>query len=125
MLVDTDVIIWHLRGLPHATQKLDQLTTLTVSAVTWLELLQGLRNRAELLAIQKSFEKRNAQRLPITATITEHAIVLMEKLSLSHGLQMGDALIAATALEHKLTLLTSNTKHFSAINGLDIEKFEP
>jgi len=29
MLVDTDVLIWHLRGYPKATQRLDQLTLLT------------------------------------------------------------------------------------------------
>ena len=32
----------------------------------------------------------------------------MESLALSHGLQMGDALIAATALEHGLPVLTAN-----------------
>jgi predicted nucleic acid-binding protein len=39
----------------------------------------------------------------------------MEKLVLSHGLQLGDALIAATGLEHQLTLLTANAKHFGAV----------
>ncbi len=53
MLVDTDVLIWHLRGYPKATQRLDQLDKLTISAVTYLELLQGMRNRAELVALQK------------------------------------------------------------------------
>ncbi len=49
----------------------------------------------------------------------------MEALTLSHGLQLGDALIAATALEHGLRLLTGNVKHFNAIEGLNLEKFEP
>jgi predicted nucleic acid-binding protein len=125
MLVDTDVIIWNLRGLQQATQRLDQLHTFTISATTWLELLQGFRNRAEMLAVQKSLEKRNANRLPITPAITERAITLMENIAPSHGLQLGDALIAATAIEHKLTLLTGNVKHFSAIPELTIERFEP
>ena len=34
-----------------------------------------------------------------------------------------DALIAATALEHKLPLLTANTKHSAEIEGLAIEAF--
>jgi predicted nucleic acid-binding protein len=125
MLVDTDVLIWHLRGYPKATQRLDQLPKFTLSAVTYLELLQGMRNRAELLAVQKSLALRRAERLPLTPAITEHAIVLMEQLTFSHGLQLGDALIAATALEHQLTLLTANTRHFSAVAGLQIERFEP
>jgi predicted nucleic acid-binding protein len=115
MLVDTDVLIWHLRGYPKATQRLDQLPKLVLSAVTYLELLQGMRNRAELLAVQKSLALRQAERLPLTPVITERAIVLMEKLVLSHGLQLGDALIAATGLEHQLTLLTANAKHFGAV----------
>jgi len=39
MLVDTDVLIWHLRGYPQATRRLDQLPSLTISAVSYLELL--------------------------------------------------------------------------------------
>ena len=36
---------------------------------------------------------------------------------------MGDALIAATALEHQLPVLTGNVKHFAVVNGLQIETF--
>jgi hypothetical protein len=125
MLVDTDVLIWHLRGLPKATQRLDQLPNLTVSAITWLELLQGFRNRTEMQAVQQSFQLREAKRLPLTPAITERAIALMESLTLSHGLQLGDALIAATALEHNLTVLTGNAKHFVPIGELKVERFEP
>ncbi len=125
MLVDSDVLIWHLRGLPRATQRLDRLPRLTISAITYLELLQGMRNRAELLAVQRSLAMRNTERLPVTPMITERAIDLMERLSLSHGLGMGDALIAATALEQGLPLITGNIKHFSPIEGLTIDRFEP
>ena len=125
MLVDTDVLIWHLRGNPLATQRLDQLPRLTISAITWLELLQGMRNRNELQAVQKSLALRQTERLPLTPAITERAVALMETLALSHGLQLGDALIAATAMEYKLPVLTANVKHFSAIEGLRIERFEP
>jgi len=123
MLVDTDVLIWHLRGLPRATQRLNQLPNLTISAITYLELLQGIRNQAEMIAVQKSLELRHTQRLPITPAITQRAIDLMQRLVLSHGLQLGDALIAATALEHNLALLTANTKHFTSIDKLSVEAF--
>ena len=69
-------------------------------------------------------ERRAATLLPLSAASTQQAIALMESLTLSHGLQMGDALIAATALKHNLPVLTANTKHFSAIQGLVIEAFE-
>lgn len=124
MLVDTDVLIWHLRGYPQATRRLDQIDRLTLSAVTYLEVLQGMRNKAELIAIQKMLERRKAILLPLTETVTLRATALMESLTLSHGLQMGDALIAATALDHGLSLLTGNVKHFAAVEHLLIEGFE-
>ena len=123
MLVDTDVLIWHLRGYSQATRRLDELASLTLSAVSYLEVLQGMRNKAELVAVQKMLQRRQAVMLPVTEVITQRATALMEAMTLSHGLQMGDALIAATALEHQSPLLTGNVKHFAAIPSLLIEGF--
>jgi predicted nucleic acid-binding protein len=123
MLVDTDVLIWHLRGYPQATRRLDQLNPLTISAVSYLEVLQGMRNKAEFQAVQKMLQRRQAVTLPITEAITGRAIELMQTMALSHGLQIGDALIAATALEHAMPLLTGNVRHFAAIPSLLIEGF--
>ena len=125
MLVDSDVLIWSFRGYPQAARRLDQLPRLIISAITYLELLQGMRSSAELAAVQKSLAMRNTERLPVTPAITERAIALMESLSLSHGLGMGDALIAATALTHDLPLLTGNLKHFGPIAGLRVERYVP
>jgi predicted nucleic acid-binding protein len=123
MLVDTDVLIWHLRGNPQAARWLGRLQPLTISSVSYLEVLQGIRNKAELVAVQKMLQQRKANVLPITEDITRRATELMEAMTLSHGLQMGDALIAATALEHGLPVLTGNVKHFASIPGLIIEGF--
>lgn len=125
MLVDTDVLIWHLRGYPRATQRLDALGPLTLSAVSYLENVQGVRNKAELTAVKKMLVHRHASLLPVSEAITQRAIDLMEALTLSHGLQMGDALIAATAIHHQRPLLTANVKHFQAIDGLEIEAYIP
>lgn len=123
MLVDTDVLIWHLRGYAQATRQLDALAQLQLSAVSYLEVLQGMRSKAELLAVQKMLQMRQATILPMTEAITQQAIALMEALTLSHGLQMGDALIASTALAHQMPILTGNVKHFSVIPGLRVEPF--
>ena len=125
MLVDTDVLIWHLRGYPQATRRLDELGALTLSAVSYLEVLQGMRNKAELVAVKKMLAHRAATLLPVSEAITQRAIELMEAITLSHGLQMGDALIAATALDHGLPVLTANVKHFGAVQGLKVEAFNP
>jgi predicted nucleic acid-binding protein len=125
MLVDTDVLIWHLRGYPQATRRLDQIDALVLSAVSYLEVLQGMRNKAELVAVKKMLQRRAATLLPLSEAITQRAIDLMEAITLSHGLQMGDALIAATALDHGLPVLTANVKHFGAVEGLKLEAFLP
>ena len=46
LLVDTDVLIWHLRGYPQATRRLDSLPALKMSAVSYTKLLQGMRGSA-------------------------------------------------------------------------------
>jgi predicted nucleic acid-binding protein len=123
LLVDTDVLIWHLRGYAQATERLDQLPALVMSSVSYFEILQGMRNKVELQAFKKMLAQRQAQLLPMTPAITARTGDLLEALTLSHGLGMGDALIAATAMEHGLTVLTGNTKHFSAVDGLQLEEF--
>jgi predicted nucleic acid-binding protein len=123
LLVDTDVLIWHLRGYPQATQRLDQLPRLILSSVSYFEILQGIRNKDELQALKKMLALRQAEILPLTPEITTCAGALLEALTLSHGLGMGDALIAATALEHAYSVLTANTKHFRAIDALHLEEF--
>jgi predicted nucleic acid-binding protein len=77
------------------------------------------------VAVKKMLDMRSATLLPVTEAITRRATELMESLTLSHGLQMGDALIAATALENGLPVLTANVKHFGAVQGLKVEAFEP
>lgn len=72
--------------------------------------------------------QRAAAILPLTPAImaiTQRATALMEAMVLSHGLQMADARVAATGLEHGLVLLTGNVKHFVSIDGLLIESFSP
>lgn len=63
--------------------------------------------------------------LPLTEAISEHAAQLIDQHTLASGLQLGDALIAATVLTHQLPLLTGNTKHFAPITDLKIEAFVP
>jgi predicted nucleic acid-binding protein len=125
MLIDTDVIVWMTRGHVGATSLLQSLLPWRISAVTYIELAQGCRNKSELVQIKKGLALCQAEIMPIDETITNQAIALIEQYVLSHGLQLADALIAATAMNSKVTLLTANAKHFSMIDGLQIETFHP
>jgi predicted nucleic acid-binding protein len=125
MLIDTDVLIWMMRGHAGAAQRLQSISTWRISAVTYMELAQGCRNKQELAQIKKGLMQRQTEILPINTSISNRAMQLIEAYALSHSLQLGDALIAATALEHGLIVLTANTKHFSAVDSLTIECFMP
>jgi predicted nucleic acid-binding protein len=93
--------------------------------VTYIELAQGCRNKQELAQIKKGLALSQTEILPISTAISERAMQLIDAYALSHSMQLGDALIAATALEHGLTVLTANAKHFSAVTELAIEVFNP
>ena len=90
-----------------------------------MELAQGCRNKQELAQIKKGLTLRQTEILPISTAISNRAMQLIDAYALSHSLQLGDALIAATAIEHDLTVLTANTKHFSAVETLPVECFMP
>lgn len=123
MLIDTDVLIWLTRGHEGAAQRLANAVPWRLSVVTYIELAQGCRNKAELTRLKKGLAVGHAQLLPLTPAISDRAMQLIDDFALSHGLQLGDALIAATAIDHGRTLLTGNVKHFSALPGLKLDAF--
>ena len=125
LLIDTDVLIWYLRGHAEAGRLLDSLAEPTLSAVTYMELVQGCRDKQELSLLKKDMGMRGTRILPIDANISDRAVSLIEIHALSGGLQMADALIAATGLIHGLSLVTGNAKHFVALDGLLVERFIP
>lgn len=123
VLVDTDVLIWCLRGNAKARRVLDRLKAYAVSSVTVMELIQGARNRRELKALKGFLAQPAVTHLVTEAAVTGKAIALLEKYALSHGLMMADALVAATAHRHGLTLLTGNKADYRFISGLKIRGF--
>ena len=125
VLIDSDVLIWYMRSNAAAVAAVSQQTDWYISAVSYMELVQGCRNKAELKVIQKAFKSSASDVLPITQSISDAACRLVEKYSLSHSVHLADALIAATALEQKLPLLSGNGKHFAAIDGLELRTFKP
>jgi len=125
MLVDTDVLIWNFRGNSRAATLLDGMEGMTISAVTYMELVQGVRNIEELQALRRAIRYWNTMIQNMDADISARAIFLVESYALSHGMQMADALIAATALSLGTPLLTANDKHYRHIDDLNIQVFRP
>jgi len=48
MLIDTDVLIWYLRGNQKAYKLIENLNGFYISVVSYIELVQGMRNKQEL-----------------------------------------------------------------------------
>ena len=120
-IVDTDILIDAGRGIPEAIaclQRLEQQGSLSVSAVTQMELIVGCRNKVELHDL--AIFLRRFQLMKITDQISDQAVGLLQQYRLSHGLLIADALIAATALEHRQPFITKNQRDFRFIANLNL-----
>jgi predicted nucleic acid-binding protein len=125
MLVDSDVLIWASRGNAKAVRRLDKEVGFTISAVTYMEMCQEMRDKTELAAFKKALKIWNVQVVPIDEAISYQAMFFVERYCLSHSLLLADALIAATAGHLGEALLTANTKHYSMIPEITLKQFRP
>ena len=125
MIFDTDVVIWVFRGHEGAANFVESIDDRQISIVTYMELIQGARNRLELKKIKSFLTDHAFQTIPLTENIGHRASVYMEEYALKTALYLADALIAATAIEHHLTLCTANKKHYREINELNLKIFRP
>jgi len=125
VLFDTDVLVWVLRGNPRAAAQLEAGSDRSVSVVTYMELLQGARDKQEAKAIKALLADLGVDVLPLTENIGHRASIYMEEYGLRAGLCMADALVAATAVENDLALCTANRKHYRVISDLDVRPFRP
>jgi len=125
VIIDTDVLIWYLRGNINAKKALAANTPFKISLINYLELIQGLKDKNELKTLQKQLKKWSTKIIQINESISTYSMFLVENYYLSHSLEAGDAITAATALENNETLLTANYKHYSYIPNLQVQNFKP
>lgn len=125
LLIDTDVLIWYMRGNEKAASMIDKQEPFSISSVTYMELVQGMRNKTEFNRFRKMIQSRDIRIIQINEEISSRAIYYVEEDYLSHSLQIADALIASTAVDNGLKLLTGNAKHFRVIKDLDVQNFVP
>ena len=108
-----------------AAQRLQAIEAWRISTVTYIELAQGSRDKADLARLKKGLAARNTEIVPLTPSISPRASALIDSLALAHGMRLANALICATAIELQATLLTANAKHFATVEGSQIDIFEP
>lgn len=112
--VDSDVLIWHLRGEPKALKLLKSLRETGV-----YEFWTGAMQRAEVVFFMRSGEEEvtrlflsQFKTAPVDQAIVDRAGALYRKWNPSHGTDANDALLAATALQHGGHIFSLNRKHF-------------
>ena len=125
MIFDTDILIWYMKGNELAQTKVEECAPFSISVVTYMELVQGMRNKAELKTFLKFLKKRSVSILHIDQDISARAMFFVEDYFLSNSLQLADALIAATSIQTKELLVTANDKHYKYIPNIQIEIFRP
>jgi hypothetical protein len=121
VLLDSDILIDHLRGYESARQYLKRFEVGEVQG--YLSIITV----AELAAGQMRQEEEE--------TKVQHLLALFTHINLDFAIawrggeirrhyqtRLADALIAATALMHNLRLATRNLQHFTPIEGLQVEK---
>lgn len=102
---------------------MDRTASREISAVSYMELLQGARGKREVDLIRRFLREGGFLMVPITETTSTRASVDMEEYVLKSGLSMADALLASTAVEHQLVFCTGNAKHFRSISELKVKVF--
>jgi predicted nucleic acid-binding protein len=112
--VDSDVLIWHLRGEQKALRFLQRLRDPEEN-----ELWMGVMQRAEIVFFMKPEEEAATllflsqfKTAPIDQRIVDAAGALYRRWQPSHGLDINDAILAATVMQTGGQIFCLNTKHY-------------
>ncbi|MBI4299843.1 MAG: type II toxin-antitoxin system VapC family toxin [Chloroflexi bacterium] len=126
-LIDTDWVIDYLADAADALQLLERLAEdgIAISIITYMEIYQGVDrspNPAEAEAILQSFLEA-VPILPFSLSVARRCAHLREELRSRRrrvNQRALDLIIAATALEHSLTLVTRNVEDYEDIPGVEL-----
>ena len=83
MIIDTDVLIWFLRGNQKAIDFIVDATPFSISIVTYMELVRGMRDKRELAKMKKAFAEMSVEIIPLSESISLRASDYVEMYSLT------------------------------------------
>lgn len=129
VLLDTDTLIDFLRALPgtveKAEQQLAEYGVLTVSAITYYEVVRGLGVRKAASQQRRlTYVQPQLEVIPVDQSVADQTAMIYLTLQPQNALLAdADLLIASTALVHDLPLATKNRRHFDRIPELRLESW--
>lgn len=124
-MYDTDILIWVQRGNKKAARLIEKDQDKYLSIQSFMELLQGAKNKVHHKYVKDFICDFNFSILPLSENIGHRALIYVEEHALSSNMRAGDAIIAATAVERNLKLVSSSTKHFRPVRELQLKPFKP
>jgi len=129
-LLDTCVISGFIKGNTNVVQRMksEQPVNLAVSSVTVMELHYGLKlNPQRALKISPIITAllQTIKIIPYESRCAEQTAIIRAQLK-ALGTPIGpyDIMIAGTAIEHRMIMVTANIKEFERVNSLEIENWQ-
>jgi tRNA(fMet)-specific endonuclease VapC len=128
-LVDSNIVVDHLLDVPTASALLEQLALkgVAISIVTYMEAFQGVEQSSDPEIAREKFQAflAGVLILPLSFAVAERCARLRKTLKSQNkrvNSRALDLIIAATALEYNLTLVTNNTGDFKDIPDLPLHQ---
>ena len=124
-LVDTDRVVDYLLQRPDTVALLDDLQRhrLAISTITYLEVVEGIGGNRDPRRARQTFRAflHGVRVLVVSRQVAERAATIrleMRRQKQQINERSLDIIVAATAIEHNLTLVTRNTHDFADIPDL-------
>jgi predicted nucleic acid-binding protein len=86
-----------------------------------MELYSGCRSKRDIKKVEELIADLHIRF--ISESISERAFGLMKAFRSSHGVEINDMLIAATALESGDKMISKNQRHYKFLPGLDLLQY--
>lgn len=116
-VLDSNILVDYLRNRAEAAEFLDNLSNVPkISAITAAELYAGVREGPERTILDQLVA--DIEVIDVDIEIATTAGLLRRQYLRSHGLEIADAIIAATAHKMDSELVTLNRKHFPMFSGV-------
>ena len=124
VVIDTDILIDFGLDKEDAVKSMSMLEEnfeLSISVITAMELYSGCRSKRDIKKVEELIADLRIQFL--SKSISERAYELMKKFRSSHGVEINDMLISATAIVTEAKMISKNQKHYQFLPGLDLLQY--